>query len=147
MFGITNILKVLITLKFKLTKGIGKSFLRNFKFVLLVRLINFLWLTVVFFDTDSRLCFCKSRPFFFEHCSFVDLHYTEYKCYPYDKKEHWGEWAKGNFTKAFPEEPFSLTDRSLYDCLSGNSYKLDRIDRSDITYSNEYNSDIVKNDQ
>jgi hypothetical protein len=45
-----------------------------------------------------------------------------------------------------PNEPYNLIDRSLYDCLSGDSKQIYNIDRLDTTYIKGNNNLIIKKD-
>lgn len=131
------ICRLLWRLKFKMSKGFGAKVEDLYKYSQFVRLINFVFLTTFFFGNETQLCFCSNRPFFFEHCYFVDLEFEEYQCYPYDRKSVWGKWAEADFKSKFPTETFNLIERSLYECLSGDDYEMQRIDKTDTTYRNK----------
>ena len=51
--------------------------------------------------------------------------------------------VKAQFEQEYPGEPFNLIDRSLYDCLSGERYEMEMLDRTDTTYTNEFNSNVI----
>ena len=119
--GIIFICRVLVKLKFKMSKGLGAKVESLNNYVLLVRLFNLVIMTTFLYQHSTQACFCKNRPYFFAHCYFKDLGYEEYHCFPYDKKEVWGFWAESDFKEMFPDEPFNLIERSLYECLSGDN--------------------------
>jgi hypothetical protein len=80
------VIREILHLRLKMNKGIGKKIESFFRYSVIIRLANLVWLSVYFFRAEVQTCFCMRREFFFNHCIFTDSTYFVYKCNPYIKK-------------------------------------------------------------
>jgi TM2 domain-containing membrane protein YozV len=92
IFGLIQIVRVLLSMRFRMTKGLGRMINKFFGKIVIFRMINLVFITILLFSYEGQICLCQQRRSFFNHCYMsgdvhgLDLH-DSFTCMPYESHE------------------------------------------------------------